>query len=69
MSSLSHVSLRYTFWAVLAVCTGGVLFAAASDEPAVDSKDITAAASTDLQKSNAHDETPRVPVAVARDRA
>ena len=45
------------------------MFAAASDEPAADSKEVSAPADADVQNLKPHDDVPRVPVAVARDRA
>lgn len=68
--------MQFTFGLVMAACAGGVLLAEASDEPVADPKppadsaDVSAAA-TDEQNSASKDneEVPRVPIAVARDRA
>ena len=66
MKSLSPFRLRLTISVAVVVIAGGVLFAESSDEPGTgtDSGDISAATPDEENK-----EIPRVPLAVARDRA
>ncbi|HQX52203.1 MAG TPA: DUF3365 domain-containing protein [Planctomycetaceae bacterium] len=67
--------LLSTFCVVMAAGAGGMLLAKASEEPAADSKpaadsEDASAATTDVQPPNPkEDDVPRVPIAVARDRA
>jgi len=80
MSILSSFRLQFILCAVVAISAGGVLFAEASNEPSADSKptadekpadaskDVAAASDVQNPKSQ-DDDVPRVPVAVARDRA
>ena len=70
MSSLAPFCLRLSFSGFAVACMGGALFAATFDEPAEDSKDVSAAATvTDAENSKTPEDVPRVSVAVARDRA
>ncbi len=71
--------LPFVLFVVVAICVGGLLTATASDEPVADAKPTAATkpaddskdvAASDVQNPNPkNDDVPRVPIAVARDRA
>jgi hypothetical protein len=69
MQFLSSFRLRLSLCAAVAVCAGGILMAEASDEAATESKDVSTAPAEAENSEKQDRELPRVPVAVARDRA
>jgi hypothetical protein len=69
MPLTSPFRLRLTLLSAIVVCAGGIVFASTTDEPKATSEEVSPAT---VEKKNSEVEqkvVPRIPIAVARDRA